>query len=170
MAMDDAATKVLFDASRSPGYNERRRKNRMGINLVLFGGIVGTPIIFAFVWFFLYYVSGYSSELEIIGALLLLSIIGNEIIMFKFVRPTLLKIHKYTVRVVEGGLEFEGSYYPREQIKKIVRRGPSLSITIEGRRFPLADGGMKIDDQDRFVAALKTIAPRMEVEEFRTFR
>lgn len=135
--------------------------------LVLVQGMVGTPIVFAFVWIMLEVVVYSGIGPTILGIVFALLVVFDEILMYYFVRPALTNPWKNPTRVIENGLEDSGILIPREKIKKITRYDQSLSIAVEGRKNKLFASQLRLGSFDEFIVAMKGITPSIEIQDMR---
>lgn len=159
--------KTVFDASQVAGFDEKKRRHLRTIRLYLLYATIGTPAILVFVWFMLEVVMDSGIDPLLLGAIFAVLILLDELAMFSFVRPMLLRAWKYPARITEAGVEFGGRSIPFSDIGGITRNGTYITIDIAGKNahFPIMDA--QLIDADGFVNAFRQQAPGIAFKDAR---
>lgn len=159
--------KVLFDASQTPGFEAEKKKHMRSIRLILINGTVGTPAIFAFVWFFLEFVVSSGIDSVLLGAIIIILIILDELVMFNVVRPMLTNAWKYPPKITSSGIEFARRSIPFRDIGYLSRSAAYVMIGIAGKdaKYMILNG--HLGDVDGFIAAFRQQAPNIAFRDYR---
>lgn len=167
MVMIDESQRVLFDASKFPEFEERKKRQKRAATFVLIQGMVGTPLVYALVWVMLEVVTYTGIDPYFLGGIFIIVTIITEIIMYRLVRPALLLPWTRPERVTDMGLEHGGTLIQRDKIRKIVRMEYGVAIQVEGKRISIYPRLFRLESIDEFISALKEIAPSAEVQDKR---
>lgn len=165
--MSVSGSKVLFDASRLPGFEEKKKRVQKATRLILLQGMVVTPLIFALVWVMLEVVVDSGIDPLLLGAIFIVLIILEELLMWNMVRPMLLKAWQYPATITTSGVEFGGRSIPFRDIGALTRYDQYLTIGIAGKdaKFPIMDG--QVVDPEGFVNAFRQQAPNVPFKDMR---
>jgi len=168
--MIEAQGKVLFDAGGCPGFDERRKRHLRAVRLILINGMVGTPLVFLFVWIMLEIVVSSGIDPVLLGAVFLLIIILDELAMFYVVRPTLTKGWKVPTRITEEGVERSGKLIRFNEVGRLMRFDFYLVMEMVGeeKNAPLLNA--QLGDVEGFVRVFRQQAPGVEVRDMRKQR
>ena len=159
--------KVLFDASQTTGFEAEKKKHMRSIRLILINGTVGTPAIFAFVWFFLEFVISPAIDSLFLGMIFIILIILDELVMFNVVRPMLTNAWKYPPKITSSGVEFAGRSIPFREIGYLSRSAAYVMIGIAGKdaKYMVLNG--HIGDVDGFISVFRRQAPNIAFRDLR---
>jgi len=165
--LSEAGAKVLYDASSRPGYEEAKKKHLRAVTLIMVQGMVGTPLVFLLVWVMLEIIVYSGIDAVLLGSIFIVLIVLEEILMYRVVRPMLLRNWKSPSKITEAGVEYSGKLIPFRDIDKLTRHDFYLMLEVPKRGAKIPMMNAHLGDADEFIKVFRQQAPGIEFKDMR---
>jgi hypothetical protein len=163
--------RVLFDAGKYPSYAEAKGKGLRAVRLLMIVAMAGTPAMFALVLGVLWASTESELDMPLMTVVFAVVIVADEILVYFFLRPMLLRRWESPVVVTESELRLGARRMALGHISQVVLVDGSINVQWKepDTRFPQSAmfSAEEVGDAVELLNVIKARNPGVKVEDAR---